>query len=148
MEPDGQPRPHATSGVATLVLERQTDEASQSTVEARETEVVAVPVPRTSARVPSAATPSFGASAGLVRYIVLFVIDLGTRRVETAGIARQPHGAWMKRVARNLTDRDGFLKGMRYVIHDRDPLFTEEFRRILRDAGVNPIKLPGQSPRT
>jgi putative transposase len=63
---------------------------------------------------------------GLVRYFVLFVIDLGTRRVEIAGIARQPHGAWMKQVARNLTDgMDGFLKGMRYVIHDRDPLFTK-----------------------
>jgi putative transposase len=66
---------------------------------------------------------------------------------EIAGIARQPHGAWMKQIARNLADGlDGFLKGMRYVIHDRDPLFTDEFRRILRDAGVKPIKLPAQSP--
>jgi putative transposase len=43
-------------------------------------------------------------------------------------------------------DVDGFLKGTRYVIHDRDPLFTDEFRRVLRDAGVSPIKLPAQSP--
>jgi putative transposase len=84
---------------------------------------------------------------GLVRYFVLFVIDQGTRRVEIAGIARQPHGAWMKQIARNLTDGlDGFLKGMRYVIHDRDPLFTDEFRRIFRDAGVKPIKQPAQGP--
>lgn len=41
---------------------------------------------------------------------------------------------------------DGFLKGTRYVIHDRDPLSTDEFRRILRDAGVKSIKLPAQSP--
>jgi hypothetical protein len=52
----------------------------------------------------------------------------------------------MKQTARNLTDGvEGFLKGMRYVIHDRDPLFTDEVRRILRDAGVKPIKLPAQS---
>ena len=32
----------------------------------------------------------------------------------------------MKQVARNLTDMwDGFLLGKRYLIHDRDPLFTE-----------------------
>jgi hypothetical protein len=41
--------------------------------------------------------------AGLVRYHVLFVIDLASRRVEIAGIVHQPHEAWMKQVARNLT---------------------------------------------
>jgi transposase InsO family protein len=33
--------------------------------------------------------------AGLVRYHVLFVIDLASRRVEIAGIVHQPHEAWM-----------------------------------------------------
>ena len=64
--------------------------------------------------------------------MVLFIIDLQTRRVEIAGIAQQPDGAWMKQIARNLTDvEDGFLKGARYLIHDRDPLFTEAFRGVL-----------------
>jgi hypothetical protein len=64
--------------------------------------------------------------AGLARYFVLFVIDIETRRVQIAGIVRQPHGAWMKQIARNLTDHvDGFLEGTRYLIHDRDPLFTD-----------------------
>jgi hypothetical protein len=32
---------------------------------------------------------------------------------------------WMDQVARNLCDRgDGFMTGKRYLIHDRDPLFT------------------------
>ena len=75
---------------------------------------------------------------GLVRYFVFFVIDLETRLVQIAGIVRQPHGAWMKQVARNLTDGvDGFLTGKRYLIHDRDPLFTDAFRHILRGANVN-----------
>jgi putative transposase len=74
---------------------------------------------------------------GLVRYSVMFVIDLQTRRVQIAGIASQVHGEWMKQVARNLTDGvDGFLRGMRYAIHDRDPLFSREFRDVLRAAGV------------
>jgi hypothetical protein len=41
---------------------------------------------------------------GLVRYFVLFVIDLQTRRVQIGGVIRQPYGAWMTQVARNLTD--------------------------------------------
>ena len=53
----------------------------------------------------------------------------------------------MLEVARNLTDAvDGVLKGMRYLIHDRDPLFTIEFRDSLRGAGVTCIKLPARSP--
>ena len=53
----------------------------------------------------------------------------------------------MKQVARNLTNMwDGFLLGIRYLIHDRDPLFTEEVRELLRDAGVKPLRLPAKSP--
>ena len=49
----------------------------------------------------------------------------------------------MKQVARNLTDMwDGFLLGKRYLIHDRDPLFTEAVRGLLRDSGVKPLRLP------
>jgi transposase InsO family protein len=41
---------------------------------------------------------------GLVRYMVLFVIDLKTRRVHIAGITNQANGAWMAQIARNPTD--------------------------------------------
>ena len=84
---------------------------------------------------------------GLVRYLVLFVIDLKTRRITIAGLARLAQGAWMEQMARNLTDADdGFLRGMKYLIHDRDPLFTAGFRRIVRSAGVDPLRLPARSP--
>ncbi len=85
--------------------------------------------------------------SGLVRYFVLFVIDLKTRRIEIAGILSQPDGAWMNQIARNLTDcEDGFLNGSRYLIHDRDPLFTKSFREVLKSSGVTTIKLPARSP--
>jgi len=84
---------------------------------------------------------------GLVRYFVLFIIDLRTRRVEIAGIARRPDGEWMKQIARNLTDaEDGFLNGALYLIHDRDPLFTEAFKELLGSSGVKTVKLPARSP--
>ena len=70
---------------------------------------------------------------GLVRYFVLFVIDIGTRRVHVAGITSQPSEAWMKQIARNLTDGvGGFLKQTRYLILDRDPLYTRTFREMLK----------------
>jgi len=52
------------------------------------------------------------------------------RRVHIAGLVRHPHDAWIQQIARNLTDSvDGFLRGKRYLIHDRDPLFTDAFPR-------------------
>jgi len=85
--------------------------------------------------------------SGLVRYFVLFVIDLKTRRVEIAGILPRPNGEWMKQIARNLTDCDeGFLNGSHRLIHDRAPLFTRSFRAILKSSGVETVKLPARSP--
>ena len=84
---------------------------------------------------------------GTVRYLVFFVIALKTRAVEIAGIGVDPDGNWMKQVARNLTDSmDGFLRDAKYLIHDRDPLFTEAFETILREGGVECVKIPAQSP--
>jgi putative transposase len=78
---------------------------------------------------------------------VLFVIDLKTRQIEIAGIVASPNGAWMSQIGRNWTDsEDGFLLHHRYLIHDRDPLFTKAFRAILERSGVHPVKLPSRSP--
>ena len=84
---------------------------------------------------------------GLQRFLVLFFIDLATCKVEIAGIAPVVNGLWMSQVARNLTDAvDGVLAGKKYLIHDRDPLFTAEFLKMLGAAGVKSVKLPPRSP--
>jgi transposase InsO family protein len=85
--------------------------------------------------------------SGLVRYWVLLVIDVSTRRVHIAGITSQPHAAWMQQMARNLLDAvDGFLLGKRYIILDRDPLYTKAFRAFLENSGVKVVRLPPKSP--
>ena len=85
--------------------------------------------------------------AGLKRYLVFFVIELETRRVQIAGIHSQPGGAWVEQMARTLTDPvDGFLRTARYLIHDRDRLYTRVVTDILTSAGVQPIRLPPKSP--
>jgi hypothetical protein len=75
----------------------------------------------------------------------LFVIDIGSRTVEIAGIGRDPGGGWMEQMARNLVDtEDGFLRGKRYVIIDRDPLYPGAFRGILKWVGVVAVRLPAK----
>ena len=84
---------------------------------------------------------------GLVRYSVFFVIRLKTRRVEVAGVAHGPDGRWMMQIGRNPTDcADGFLRDVRYLILDRDPVHTAAFRQPLADAGCKVVRLPARSP--
>ena len=79
-------------------------------------------------------------TTGLQRFIVLFFIELSTRRVEIGGISAAGNGLWMTQIARNLTDSvDGLLAGKRYLIHDRDPLFTHEFLGMLKDARLSEL---------
>ena len=84
---------------------------------------------------------------GTVRYMVFFVVQLRTRAVEIVGIAVDPGETWMKQVARNLMDPvNGFLRGAKYLIHDRDPLFSKAFIAILKAGSVKSVKIPAQSP--
>jgi transposase InsO family protein len=84
---------------------------------------------------------------GLQRFVVLFFIELSTRRVEIGGIAATVNGLWMDQIGRNVTDSmDGILNGKRYLIHDRDPLFTDAFRKAIARVGVESVKLPPRSP--
>jgi transposase InsO family protein len=86
-------------------------------------------------------------ASGLKRFLVLFFLDLSSRRVEITGVASGANGLWMHQIGRNVTDAvDGILNGKRYLIHDRDPLFTTEFQNILASVGVTSVKLPPQSP--
>ncbi|MGE5293726.1 MAG: integrase core domain-containing protein [Solirubrobacterales bacterium] len=82
----------------------------------------------------------------LVRCMVLFAIELSTRKVEILGIRPQPNGPWMEQIARNVSGEGGFLANKKYLIHDRDPLYTTRFASILKAVGVEPVRLPPHSP--
>jgi transposase InsO family protein len=85
--------------------------------------------------------------SGLTRFFVLFFMELKSRRVEIGGIASSANGLWMSQIGRNLTDAvDGFFAGKRYLIHDRDPLYTKDFLAILAGSGIESVKLPPRSP--
>ena len=85
---------------------------------------------------------------GLQRCMILFFIDICTRKVELGGVIINPDGDWMKQVARNQTDCfDGFLNGKKYLICDRDKLYTKEFCRILKSSGVTVKRIPVFNPQ-
>lgn len=53
----------------------------------------------------------------------------------------------MQQVARNLTDPEiGALLGQRYLLQNHDTKFCSGFRSIVRDADVEPLRLPPNSP--
>src|SRR6267154_1402403 len=84
---------------------------------------------------------------GLVTHYVLFFMDIANRAAKIAGITPHPDSRWMTQIARNLTDlNDGFLRGKRYLILDRDTKYSDAFRSILPREGIQVIRLPPRSP--
>ena len=84
---------------------------------------------------------------GTVRYMVFFVMELKSRAVQVAGIRVDPGGAWMLQVARSLLDPvDGFLRDATHLIHDRDPLYTIAWTKLLKSEGVRCVRIPASSP--
>jgi transposase InsO family protein len=63
------------------------------------------------------------------------------------GVTPAPNGAFMKQVARNLTDvDDGFVLGKAFLIMDRDTKYTDAFRDHLVREGVKPVRCPVRAP--
>jgi putative transposase len=84
---------------------------------------------------------------GLATFYMLFVMEIATRRIYFAGCTCNPDEDWMLQMGRNLTDsEDGFLKGKRYLLMDRDTKYSEAFQSILKGSGVDPVRLPPKSP--
>jgi transposase InsO family protein len=53
----------------------------------------------------------------------------------------------MMQVAKSVTDPfDGFLRGKRYLIIDRDRKYCDAFVHLLKGAGVKMVRLPAKSP--
>jgi putative transposase len=82
----------------------------------------------------------------LTTLYVLFVIELGTRRVRVVGVTDHPHSGWVVQRAREYSMRpaDGVVP--RFLIRDRDSNFTRTFDEVFRVDGVRIVKTPIQAP--
>ena len=84
---------------------------------------------------------------GLTRFTVLVLSHLASRRGQVAGISAEPDGPWVTQLMRHAPDaEDGCLRHIRFLIHDRDPLFRPAGRDTLPPADVTPIRLSARSP--
>jgi len=83
-----------------------------------------------------------------VRHFHVFVfIQYCTRQIKVVGVKDTPNGAWMEQMAKNITDHfEPMLPNCKYLVHDRDTLYTQKFEQILKDFGITPVKTPPQSP--
>jgi putative transposase len=84
----------------------------------------------------------------LHRLYVLVFIEHGTRRIHLGGVTAHPTGAWAVQEARNLAmDLDDRLETLRFLIHDRDPVFTAAFSEVFKSEGLRIITTLPQTPR-
>ena len=84
----------------------------------------------------------------LQRLYVLVFIEHGTRRLHVAGVTARPTRAWAAQQARNLAmDLGERLGTLRFLIHDRDPVFTTAFADVLKAEGLRIITTLPKTPR-
>jgi hypothetical protein len=78
---------------------------------------------------------------------VLFVIELRSRRVRLAGVTAHPTGPWVAQQARNLLlDLGGQAAAFRFLIRDRDAMFSRAFDDVWRSTDVEVICTPIREP--
>ena len=86
-------------------------------------------------------------TASLRRIYVLFFIEIQTRRVHLAGCTSNPDGTWATQQARNLVmELEDRHDPVRFLLHNRDTMFTAAFDEVFQTQGIRVIKTPIQAP--
>jgi transposase InsO family protein len=77
---------------------------------------------------------------------VLFLIEVGTRRVRIVGVTRNPDSRWVAQQARNLAI-EGRLDSVGFLIRDRDAKFTSAFDEVFTTEDARVILTPIRAPK-
>jgi putative transposase len=85
-------------------------------------------------------------TAWLRTLYVMFFIEHGSRRVRLVGVTANPDGVWMRQHARNLAIEER-LRGVRFLLHDRDGKFSGPFDELMRCEGVRVVRTPVRAPQ-
>jgi len=83
----------------------------------------------------------------LQRLYVLFMIEIGTRRVHLLGVTAHPTRAWVTHVARNLAvDLDERAASFTFLLRDRDTTFVASFDDVFTSLGLRILHSPPRAP--
>jgi putative transposase len=75
---------------------------------------------------------------------VLVIMEIGTRRILHFNVTDHPTAAWTLQQFRECVIGD---EGYRFIIHDRDSIYSGELDRSLQTLGLRPLKTPYRSPQ-
>ena len=88
------------------------------------------------------------ATIALQRLSIRFVIELGSRRVHFAGCTANPTGPWVTQQARQFASTPQKRPGScRFLIRDRESMFSRDFDAVFRSEGIEIIKTPVRAPK-
>src|SRR5712692_8428737 len=78
-------------------------------------------------------------------FYVFVVMEHATRRILHCNVTAQPTAHWTLQQLREAIPAD---HGYRFLLHDRDSIFSQQFDRSVRNLGLRVLKTPLQSPQT
>ncbi|MEP6962446.1 MAG: integrase core domain-containing protein, partial [Acidobacteriota bacterium] len=74
---------------------------------------------------------------------VFVAMEIGSRRILHTNVTAHPSAEWTNQQMRELI---AFDHGYKFLIHDRDSIFSAEVDQTLKDAAVRVLKTPVRSP--
>jgi len=75
---------------------------------------------------------------------VLVIMEIGTRRILHLNVTQHPTADWTLQQFRECVTGD---EGYRFVIHDRDSIYSRELDSSLRTLGLRVLRTPYRAPQ-
>src|SRR5262245_39021060 len=75
---------------------------------------------------------------------VLVIMEIGTRRILHVNVTQHPTANWILQQFRECVTGD---EGYKFVIHDRDSIYSRELDSSLRTLGLRVLRTPYRSPQ-
>ncbi len=82
-------------------------------------------------------------TVGFSTLYVFVVMEIGSRKILHFNVTSNPSACWTEQQLRQAIPYD---HGYRYLIHDRDRIFSKDLDRSLKNMGVKVLKTPVMSP--